>query len=63
LFGLLQVGGGVVDLDVEADLAGAAILGGADATADALVGGLDEAVAGAVAGVLNLPVEQVGVER
>jgi hypothetical protein len=34
LFGFLQVSGGVVDLDVKADLAGASVLGGADATAD-----------------------------
>jgi hypothetical protein len=32
LFGFLQVSGGVVDLDVKADLAGASVLGGADAT-------------------------------
>ena len=46
LSGFLQVGGGVVDLDVRADLVEASVLGGADAAADVLVGGLNEAVAG-----------------
>jgi hypothetical protein len=37
LSGLLQIGGRVVDLDVDADLAGPAVLSGADPAADSLL--------------------------
>ncbi len=62
LLGLLQVRGGVVYLDVEGGRAWPAVLGWADAAADAFLAGGDEAVARIVACVLDLPVEQLAVE-
>jgi hypothetical protein len=43
-------------------MARATTLFGADAAADALIGSLNQAVAGAISGLLDLPVEEAAIE-
>src|SRR5690348_17533036 len=62
LLRLFEIRGRILDLHVEADMTAVAILRGANAAGNAPVAGRYQAIAGTVAGILNLPIEQRTIE-